>query len=150
MDLVLRSYAEYEPQLDPVEWANMTAALRRIVGPDAPGIALVATVLDIVVGTATYLPAGPRDYRHAPQSWAVVRGMAVDPAWRGRGIGRRLLREWLRRASADGVPGVGLHTASIMTAARAMYESEGFVRDHDFTHLGITFCVYARQQPGPG
>ena len=143
-ELVLASYAEFEPSLEPAHWVGLQAALRRIVAPGAPGVLLVATSGSTLAGTVTYLPAGPREYRHVPQSWAVVRGMAVPTALRGRGVGRLLLRECLRRAEADGVPAVGLHTAAIMTAARRMYQSEGFVQLSDFPRLGLTFCVYGR------
>ncbi|MBV9160925.1 MAG: hypothetical protein JO281_05065 [Pseudonocardiales bacterium] len=53
-------------------------------------------------------------------------------------------------ARADCAPAVGLHTADLhtaemMVAARALYEHAGFVRQHDFTHLGLRFSTYLRQ-----
>jgi len=43
---------------------------------------------------------------------------------------------------------VGLHTAEMMVAARALYEGAGFVRHQEFTHLDLRFCIYMQQVPG--
>lgn len=52
----------------------------------------------------------------------------VAPGARGRGVGRALTEECIRRARAAGCPAVGLHTTEFMAVARAMYERMGFVR----------------------
>lgn len=140
--LVKASYAEFEPHLTAPNWALMMSNIARVVEPGAPGELLVARLDDRVVGTVTYLPPGPKDYHRVPQEWAVVRVLAVDPALRGLGIARALTAECLRLARADQAPAVGLHTAAMMTAARTLYESTGFVHHDDFTHLDLPFCIY--------
>lgn len=52
--------------------------------------------------------------------------MAVSPAVRGRGLGRRLLRAALKEASAMGYERVVLTTSRRLPAAVALYRSEGF------------------------
>lgn len=140
--VVRGGYAEFQPFFPPTPWARMSAALAAVVAEGASGVLLVAAVDGQLVGTVTYLPAGPRAYDRVPEDWAVIRVLAVDPGWRAAGIARLLVRECLRRAAADGVPAVGLHTAQVMHAARALYESVGFTLRREFEHLDSVFCVY--------
>lgn len=145
LSVIRSAYAEFEPSVTAPEWARMSGNLAGIVAPGAPGV-LIAAFADagqIPVGTATYLAPGPREYNRVPPHWAVVRGMAVVPAWRGRGIARGLLMDCLERARSDSAPSVGLHTAAIFHAARSLYEDVGFVRQGEFEHLGLRFCIYA-------
>jgi GNAT superfamily N-acetyltransferase len=143
LTVIRQAYAEFEPSLTAPEWERMSGNLAGIVAPGAPGVLIAAYAEGLAVGTATYLPPGPRDYSRVPQEWAVIRGMAVVPAWRGRGVGRALLVDCLARAQSDAAPTVGLHTAAIFHAARALYEDVGFVRQSEFEHLGLGFRIYA-------
>lgn len=143
--LVNVAYAEFEPWLTPANWTQMTSNLAKVIEPGAPGRLLVAQLGDQLAGTITYLPPGPKDYRRVPPEWAVIRALAVDPELRGRGVGRALTEHCLARARADHAPAVGLHTAEMMVAARALYEHAGFVYQHDFTHLDLRFSIYALQ-----
>jgi GNAT superfamily N-acetyltransferase len=141
--VVEASYAEFEPHLEPEEWSTMSKNLAGIVAPNAAGRLLVAELDGQLVGTATYLPPGPREYKRVPQEWAVIRGVGVHPAWRGRGVARRLSERCLDMARADNAPTVGLHTAAMFHPARRLYESLGFTQQHDFQHLGVQFWIYA-------
>ncbi len=64
----------------------------------------------------------------------VLNDLFVDPAIRGSGAGRALVRETCARATAAGAVRVSLATAWDNMAAQSLYESEGFVRDADFIH----------------
>jgi putative acetyltransferase len=60
-------------------------------------------------------------------SAAEVKRMYVDPAWRGRGVGRALLVALLAGARARGYHVLRLGTLHDMTAAQTLYTSLGFV-----------------------
>lgn len=53
--------------------------------------------------------------------------LAVDPAWRRRGIGRRLLAAALDQLGQGGVTAVWLEVRESNLAARLMYLSAGFI-----------------------
>ena len=58
-----------------------------------------------------------------------LRMLGVDPEARGRGAGRALVEECVRRARAARLNAVTLHTIAEMKVAQRLYESMGFVRD---------------------
>lgn len=140
--IVKAAYAEFGPWLTPTNWARMTDNIAKVIEPGAPGRLRVAQLGDQLAGTVTYLPPGPKDYHRVPPEWAVIRVLGVDPALRGCGVARALTEDCLALARADRAPAVGLHTAEMMVAARALYEHAGFVRQHDFTHLDLRFSIY--------
>lgn len=140
--LVRDAYQEFEPRIAPAHWRRMSTNLAAVVDAATPARLLVAEVAGRPAGTVTYLAPDHPAYTHVPQEWAVIRALAVAPAARGRGIARALTAECLRRARDDAAPAVGLHTAEMMTAARALYEGVGFAVHGEFPHLGVRFLVY--------
>jgi ribosomal protein S18 acetylase RimI-like enzyme len=142
--IVTAAYAEFEPWLTAANWARMTSNIAKVIEPGAPGRLLVAQLGDQLAGTVTYLPPGPKDYQRVPPEWAVIRVLGVDPALRGHGVARALTADCLALARADHAPAVGLHTAEMMAAARALYEHAGFLHQHDFIHLDLRFSIYMR------
>jgi len=55
-----------------------------------------------------------------------INSLAVDTAWRRRGLARRLLAEVFRDSIAAGARSATLEVRNSNTAARALYESLGF------------------------
>lgn len=103
-------------------------------GDDEPeSFHLVARDGQLVVGVASVYRQS-EDGSSDGDSWR-LRGMATDPAYRGRGIGRRVLTECLRRVRAAG--GAELWCNARTTAA-GFYEGLGFqARGPDFELPGI-------------
>ena len=72
-------------------------------------------------------PIGCVALRPLPGGVGEVKRMYVDPAWRGKGVGRALLETLIARAREVGYRAIRLGTIADMTAARALYASLGFV-----------------------
>ncbi|MGY4623662.1 ribosomal protein S18 acetylase RimI-like enzyme [Bradyrhizobium sp. USDA 4486] len=81
-----------------------------------------------IVGAVAYI--GPKATKPAffDPAWPVIRMLVVDPAARGKGVGRQLTEECLRRAERDQAGVIALHTTPIMTVALPMYLRMGFVK----------------------
>lgn len=120
------AYQQYAPALpaDRWEWYLQDMA-ETITQPPAAGAPdrIVAEAVGRILGSVLLFPAGSTegDEPH-------VRLLAVPPAERGRGVGRALMDECLRRARAAGAATLTLHTTEMMGVAKAMYERMGFVR----------------------
>ena len=139
-------FAPADPD-DPFQasWARYLVSMADTAGRAADGTLLVAVEDGRVVGTVTlYLAPGSMQWR--PDD-AMFRFLAVDPAARGRGIGRALFQACLERARAAGKGRMALHTTEWMAAARAMYERAGFRREPegDAQLPGVTIIAYAAE-----
>jgi ribosomal protein S18 acetylase RimI-like enzyme len=90
---------------------------------------LAAAADDVLVGMAGfYQEEGPKS-QHRGRIW----GVYVNRKWRGKGIGRVLLSEIIRRAQArPELEQILLSVTTVQTAARQLYASLGFeVHGHD-------------------
>lgn len=101
--------------------------LRRL-GSAGDGEVLVADDGTRIVGTVMLVPTGGGNELARSAGEAEIRAFAVAPEARGNGTGRLLLRTVISRATRGGVRRLLLATQPAMTAARHLYESEGFRR----------------------
>jgi ribosomal protein S18 acetylase RimI-like enzyme len=91
-----------------------------------------AIIEDIVVGVAAL-------FRDAPDQFELAR-MAVDPAYRGRGIGRALALAALQKARDEGATRVTLGSNTKLAPALALYRSLGFTVVREGAHPEYARC----------
>ncbi len=89
----------------------------------------VAEIAGVVAGAVTYCPPGSGYRELSKDDEAEFRMLAVDPAVRGRGAARALVRRCLARSRELGVREVVLCSMPEMMAAHRLYKSLGFWRD---------------------
>jgi ribosomal protein S18 acetylase RimI-like enzyme len=85
---------------------------------------LVAEASGAVVG---YIHLGPPTPVPSNRHVLMIRGLVVDPARRGEGLGRRLVDAAVREARGRGARRITLRVLASNTAARGLYEAAGFV-----------------------
>ena len=118
----------------PRDPADVRAYLAARIG-NGESVVLLAEDGGAAVGLAQCYPTWA-SLELAP-AW-VLSDLFVEPAARGRGVGRVLLRAVAERERAAGATTAVLETAHTNTTAQALYESEGWVRD-------TTYRTYALQ-----
>jgi GNAT superfamily N-acetyltransferase len=118
---VLReSFLEYQDQYTPEGFAATTPDAQQVRSRMAEGPTWVALLSDAIVGTASVVEKGG--------AGLYVRGMAVLPSARGRGIGELLLREIESFALRNGCTRLALSTTPFLNGAIHLYERCGFKR----------------------
>jgi ribosomal protein S18 acetylase RimI-like enzyme len=78
-------------------------------------------------GLLRHLRAAGTVSPHPPPGMLYVDALAVDPAFRRRGVASTLLRHAETHAAASGLDGVALDTGLRNEAARALYQATGYV-----------------------
>lgn len=77
-----------------------------------------------------------------------VDNVAIDPAWQGRGLGRRLLAFADEEAIRLGLPAIGLLTNERYVANIAMYERRGFRETHREPYRGTDLVHFRKALAG--
>lgn len=138
-----RAFRASLPDFDPEMDRHLRAVERTVL--DAGGEFLVGTLPvppadptgyggdgERVVAAGGYVPVGTAAEAladppvPADAETVELRSLQVDPAHRREGYGRQLVRDLERRARDDGVGWVVLTAAPELSAARALYRSEGY------------------------
>lgn len=63
---------------------------------------------------------------HRPNNQAQLRYFVLEEAFRGKGIGKKLVQEWMDFYQEKGYQGAYLYTTSGLDSAAYLYESMGF------------------------
>ncbi|MEU9886276.1 GNAT family N-acetyltransferase [Sphaerisporangium sp. NPDC051011] len=119
----------------------------RALGTGGHGEVLVAVDDDRLLGTIMLdLWHAGSEVARGPEE-AEIRGLAVAPEARGRGVGGALVRAVVDRARRRGARSLLLSTQPAMTSARRVYVAEGFTRrpELDWDPLpGFRLLAYGR------
>ena len=121
----------------------------RLVPPD--GVLLVALVgddrADGPEGTEAVVACGGLRYggRGVPAGAGEIKRMWVDPAQRGRGLGRRLLARLTELAREAGLRRLVLDTRADLVEARALYGADGFVEVESYNANPDAQVWYAKE-----
>jgi ribosomal protein S18 acetylase RimI-like enzyme len=145
--VALAAFQEFQAAYS--DWPAMSATVSKMSTLATYGEIVVAERDGAVVGAVTYVAP----YRTKPPffdpMWPIIRMLVVDPAHRGRGVGRALMDECVERARRDGSPVLALHTSPIMTAALTMYGKMRFERLRDAPSIfGVPSAVYLLRLEG--
>ena len=127
------------------DWPAMRAGLSKTSDLGVSGEVIIAELQGTFAGAVAYF--GPNSEKAAffDQRWPIIRMLVVDPAFRGKGIGRALSNACIARARRDGSPIIALHTSPIMSVALPMYLKMGFVKAHDAPPIfGVAYAVYTK------
>lgn len=95
---------------------------------DEPSTIILVADRDGGVLGYSYADVEGNDYMSLRGPAGVLQDIVVDPAHRGRGIGRMLLDATLDALKARGAPRVVLSTAERNTAAQRLFDRAGFRR----------------------
>ena len=141
------AYREFVRKADP-DWEEYLQRIADVEERATRTVILVAVEAARILGSATLELDGRTDDTHgalAPDE-AHVRMLGVDPAARGREIGKLLMHGCEQRARDAGRRFVSLNTTERMQVAQRMYESLGYVRgdDHVFPD-GFVLLSYTKQ-----
>lgn len=79
------------------------------------------------------------------KDWSYIRLVGVNPAFEGKGIGRKLTEMCLNTAIKNGEKFMALHSAEFQKPAQHIYETLGFIKQKEFTHLGAKYWLYLLQ-----
>lgn len=111
--------------------AALEQGARRLAEDREAGALLVAEHEGSLVGV---LAASWQYALHVPGRYGTIQDLWVDPAWRGKALGRELILALIRQAAEAGVPRleVGLPQEGFAQLAA----TERFYRENGFTPLG--------------
>lgn len=107
-------------EMDPASGAEMLQAKLQGPGGDGDGV-LVATSAQRVVGAALI-----RRHRHPAFAGVAQLALAVDPDWRGKGVGRGLTGQTIETLRDAGARRLQLAVIEGNAAALALFRAGGF------------------------
>ena len=129
--LTVRAYSDYATLMDPLAWSGLQAAVTSALdATNGEEQRIVADDHGTLIGSVMLFPAATQAYAAlASRSPAPeLRLLAVAHEARGRGVGRALVEECIRRARESGATALGLHTSKSMAIAMDLYRRMGFER----------------------
>ncbi|WP_036243027.1 GNAT family N-acetyltransferase [Methylobacter luteus] len=145
--LALRAFEQFKSSYQ--NWPGFRAKIGNMSALADVGEIIVAEVEGQIMGAVAYVGPGMPKAEFFRPEWPIMRMLVVAPDFRGRGIGRALAQECLRRAKRDGASVFALHTSELMHVALSMYQRMGFkwVSGTPAIH-GVEYGVYVKELDG--
>ena len=145
INLGLISYGQFKDTLTADNWEKLSNNMQNestftdlIKLPDA----FVCEHNEKIVGMAFLVPSG-KPSELFQTDWSHIRLVGVDPAYGGKGIGKKLTELCIDAARRTGEKTIALHTSEFMDAARHIYEQAGFKRLKEIApRLGKRYWIY--------
>lgn len=127
------AYREFVPPDGSQRWDEYLAFMADVAQRADRTVVLIAVEDGRILGSLTLEVDGRTESDDPPlePDEAHIRMLGVDPAARGRGAARALMRTSIELARRAGKKRLSLHTTEPMTIAQAMYERMGFRRRPD-------------------
>lgn len=142
-NISIAAYQEYAKILTVDDWQKMEQSLSNVKHTATVANFIVAEVENKIVGAVAYYPPGKSNPQLFNSNCASLRLLAVDPKYRGKGIGKKLTVEGIERAKGDRAEAIGLYTSEAMTTAQKLYGSLGFNRVKELpSMLGLRYWLY--------
>lgn len=142
--VALAAFEQYRGEYE--DWPAFSAFVGAMANLAEGGELIVALSDGRVAGAVAYFAPHATKPALFDPAWPVIRMLVVDPAARGRGLGRMLTEECIRRARRDGADMIALHTSPIMQVALAMYLRLGFVPLRDSPPIyGVPYRIYLKR-----
>jgi GNAT superfamily N-acetyltransferase len=126
--LGLSSYGQFKDTLSADAWKKMESGVGNIKTYEEllkVANCFVCEHRGKIVGMAFQVPKG-NPFAFFESDWSYIRLIGVEPAYEGKGIGRRLTERCVEEARRSGEQIIALHTSEFQDAARHIYESMGF------------------------
>jgi GNAT superfamily N-acetyltransferase len=136
--LIHNAFAEYEGQLDPPSGAHNETA-ETLSNALHSGSAALASINGEIAGCVFYYPK---------DEYVYIGRLAVLPAFRRFGVGRRLMKYAEQRAGDVGFRRVQIGVRLALPHLHAYYEGLGYSRVRDESHPGYerpTYTVMEKQ-----
>jgi GNAT superfamily N-acetyltransferase len=128
LDLLLRANRDYRKVLPARIFEAYMRDLRLLAAAWADKDFLIAESDGALLGVVAFYRDASSQGVGLPAEWAALRGLAVDPEARGRGIGRQLAEACVLRAWRMGRQFLALHSSEFHEVARKLYLAMGFQR----------------------
>lgn len=142
--VALAAFDEYRAAYS--DWPTLSRGIGNMSALASDGEIIVAATPALIVGAVAYVGPGKPKAAFFESAWPIVRMLVVLPEFRGRGIGRALTNECIRRACRDGAGCIALHTTPIMKVALPMYQRMGFEFQRNAPAIfGVPYGIYLKQ-----
>ena len=143
-DLGIKSYSEYSTILDQENWEKMNIFLQDLEGLKnliSGSRCFLCEDNNRLIGMVFFVSSKHQNELFKSE-WSIIRFLAVDPEYRGKGLGGKLTDLCLQFAKEEGEKFIALHTSSYMNGADKLYEKKGFKKHKEIDYYAKEYWIY--------